>query len=326
VTTDYPFDDVVDFAVSLDKPARFPLMFRVPGWCQSPDIRLNGQPVKLAGNGSGWIVLERAWANGDQIHLRLPMRIAVTEWTRNRSTVSVNRGPLTYSLKIGERWETKGGTAEWPGRELHSTSAWNYGLVLDMAKPASSFEVTKKSGPLASQPFTLENAPISLRAKGRRIPQWKQEANGIVGEVQLGPVRSSEPTEEITLIPMGCARLRISAFPRISDGPDARTWQEAVPIILASRTSHFKPLVFDARGTQEWFEFRYSAPQRVSRVEIAWLEDERERVRPPASSQTLYWDGSVWQPLVAPVSATRLRVEVQLRPGSSAGIQGWEIR
>jgi hypothetical protein len=37
----------------------------------------------------------------------------------------------------------------------------------------------------------------------------------MVGEVGAGPVRSSEPVEEITLIPMGAARLRISAFPRI---------------------------------------------------------------------------------------------------------------
>ena len=136
----------------------------------------------------------------------------------------MNRGPLTYSLQIGERWERKGGTDEWPGKEVYPTTPWNYGLVVDLANPAVSFEVVKAAKGLAPQPFTLEDAPIALRAKGKRIPEWRQEPNGMVGEVRPGPVRSDQPVEQITLIPMGCARLRISAFPRISDGPDARAW------------------------------------------------------------------------------------------------------
>ena len=60
-----------------------------------------------------------------------------------------------------------------------------------------------------------------MKAKGKRIPQWIQEANGLVGAIQKSPVRSDEPIEDVTLIPMGCARLRIAAFPQIGEGPDA---------------------------------------------------------------------------------------------------------
>jgi len=70
---------------------------------------------------------------------------------------------------------------------------------------------------MADQPFTPENAPVLLKARGRRIPQWKQEPNGLVGEIQQGPVRSAEAEEQIALIPMGCARLRITSFPTIGD-------------------------------------------------------------------------------------------------------------
>ncbi len=45
--------------------------------------------------------------------------------------------------------------------------------------------------------------------------------------MQQSPVKSSEPVETVTLIPMGCARLRISAFPVIGEGPDAQPWPEA---------------------------------------------------------------------------------------------------
>ena len=49
---------------------------------------------------------------------------------------------------------------------------------------------------------------------------------GLVGLLQPSPVKSNEPTETITLIPMGAARLRISAFPTIGAGPDAHDWVE----------------------------------------------------------------------------------------------------
>ena len=70
--------------------------------------------------------------------------------------------------------------------------------------------------PPSDQPFASEEAPIQLIAEGRRIPEWRQEENGLVGLLPESPVRSGEPEEEIVLIPMGCARLRISAFPTIA--------------------------------------------------------------------------------------------------------------
>jgi DUF1680 family protein len=322
-TTGYPFSDSIAMAVETPKEVRFPLLLRVPGWCANPAVRVNGKPLPVPGDARGWLVLDRTWTAGDKVVLTLPMKIRVQLWKENRNTVSVSRGPLTYSLKIGERWVRDGGTDEFPAEEVYATTPWNYGLVLNAQKPEESFQVIE-TGKTAAQPFAPEDAPIVLRAQGRRIPQWKLEPNGMVGAVEPGPVQSDQPVEEITLIPMGAARLRISSFPRIGDGPDAHTWDGPAPIVQASASSHFEPpsAVFDgllpsgsadrsiprfvwprdqeSRGGEGamWIEYRYPEARAIGSAEVYWAADTDGRgCQPPASWSLEWWDGSAWKPV-----------------------------
>jgi hypothetical protein len=153
------------------------------------------------------------------------MKVEVQKWTDNRGTVSVNRGPLTYSLFIKENYKRHGGTDAWPAFDIFADSPWNYGLT----KPeADAFKVVKKSWPKDDQPFRADAAPIQLKTKARRIPNWTLDAHGAVNEVVQQPVKSTEPEETVTLIPMGAARLRISAFPVISTNDDAKEWPTQV--------------------------------------------------------------------------------------------------
>ncbi len=46
--------------------------------------------------------IERTWKNGDRVELVLPMHLTMRTWQVNKNSVSVNYGPLTLSLKIGE--------------------------------------------------------------------------------------------------------------------------------------------------------------------------------------------------------------------------------
>ena len=224
-TTQYPFGDVVEFKLSVKRRVRFPFLVRVPSWCKGARIQLNGKEIGVALNPAAWVRLERIWRNGDVVHLELPQAIALSVWEKDNNSVSVSRGPLVYSLKIGERWEQYGGTDRWPAYQVFPSTPWNYGLVADLENPEASFELVRKSDPLPTQPFTLDNAPLELKAKGKRIPQWKLESNGLIGALQDSPVYSTEASENITLIPMGCARLRVSAFPRTSESPGANRWK-----------------------------------------------------------------------------------------------------
>lgn len=217
--TDYPFGETVQFKVSVPSSVVFPLYLRIPRWCAAASLKVNGKPVRFESKPLAYVAVRRTWNDGDQVTLELPMRLSVRQWTKNQNAVSVDYGPLTFSLKIGARWSRYGGKDAWPELEVLPTTPWNYGLVLDRKNPAKSFSIVRKRAALAEQPFTPETAPLELRAKGRRISAWKQEASGLVGKLQPSPVKSDAPVETITLIPMGAARLRISSFPVIGNGP-----------------------------------------------------------------------------------------------------------
>jgi hypothetical protein len=222
-STRYPFEDQVTFKIALGKSASFPLYLRIPAWCDKATLTLNGEMLAAPLVAGKLAKISRAWESGDTLVLGLPMDVRTKVWTNNRGTVSIDRGPLTYSVQIKEDYRRHGGTDAWPAWDIFPASPWNYGLTLK-----DGFQVVKAGWPADDQPFRNEAAPVRIIAKAKKIPNWTLEGNGAVREVIQQPVTSDEPEEAITLIPMGAARLRISALPVIGDAPTAKPWP-AVP-------------------------------------------------------------------------------------------------
>lgn len=224
--THYPFDEKVVFTVSTPKQVQFPLYLRVPGWCKDPKVMINGKNVNVKALPHSYIKVDRIFSNGDCITLTLPMKLSIKEWKYNKNSVSVNYGPLTFSLKIAENKIRSGGTDEWPAWDIYPASPWNYGLVLNNMNPVQDFEIIKKEWPSSHMPFTIENAPIEVKVRARKMPQWRLDENGLVEELQQSPAYSSEAEESIWLVPMGCAQIRISVFPTVStDKEKAYEWK-----------------------------------------------------------------------------------------------------
>ena len=207
--TEYPFRDSAAVTVMATSGGRFPLYLRAPTWCRQMATRLNGRDVEAAPAAGSYVRLERAWRPGDRIELRLPMSVSLTRWPRNDS-VTLERGPLSYSVRIEERWQRCGGTEAWPEWEVFPRSPWAWAPLVAAGEPVA-VEVAERAFP--AQPWTADGAPVEIRLAAKRVPGWRVDDNGTVGEVPPHQQLQDQATEPIRMIPLGCARLRMSCLP-----------------------------------------------------------------------------------------------------------------
>ncbi len=215
--TEYPFDGKIAFTVRTSRSVAFPLYLRIPAW-EGGNITLEGKTETVpAGR---FHRISRTWKSGDRVFLDFPMKLRVE--TRYNGAVSVLRGPLYYSLKIGEVYrqipQTEKGTfrfSQFPHADLEIRPAtpWNYGLILDRDQPERSIEVRTRR--VSSMPFAQSTAAVTLRVRGRVIPSWTLVDNS-AGETPASPAAAQGPIVELELIPYGCTRLRITEFPTVT--------------------------------------------------------------------------------------------------------------
>lgn len=241
MTTNYPFDEDITLKVRTDvnrdlsrhSSIRFPLYLRIPSWADNATVSINGKKQRIAVEAGKYVRISRKWKNGDVVALHLPMHLRSRVWTQNKSSVSLDYGPLTLSLRIDEEarqrdsrdheivqddshWQEGVNASLWPAYELFPKSPWNYGLVVDEHNMPPSFQMNVKAWPSDDYPFTLDAVPFTFTVRARRVPSWTFDATGMTDVLPTSPALSSE-VETVTLVPMGTARLRIAAFPRASE-------------------------------------------------------------------------------------------------------------
>jgi hypothetical protein len=97
--TDYPNSGRVLIRIDPSAPAAFPLKLRIPSWCKSATMSVNGKPVEAACVPGAFAVIERLWEAGDQFVLDLPMEWRLVQGRqRQAGRAAVMRGPLVFGL------------------------------------------------------------------------------------------------------------------------------------------------------------------------------------------------------------------------------------
>ncbi|WP_229209463.1 beta-L-arabinofuranosidase domain-containing protein [Dyadobacter koreensis] len=215
--TNYPFEESVKFTLTAEKKVSFPFHMRIPEWCKEGIITINGKEFQKA-KGNQIVKINRTWISGDVVELALPMHIFKNQWYEN--SVSVERGPITYALKIGEEFKqvvNEKDPIEYGSSytEVHPTTPWNYALIdVSDDKLQTHYQLEKREN-FSLFPWNQANAPLLLKTKGKKHPSWKlyNESTGQLPYSLIYNMETAPETEDIILIPYGCTKLRISQFP-----------------------------------------------------------------------------------------------------------------
>jgi uncharacterized protein len=221
--TDYPFNETIEMSVNPTKKATFPLLLHIPGWCEKPELIVNGTAVAAERDSKGFTRIVRTWKPGDVVRLRFPMKAIVTTGRDNsergpfanehkpslvkipekNSTqglpyASVSYGPLLFALPIAD---TKDSNTPDPAAK------WNYALDMPGKQPGDDIRVERSAMP-AKWDWPLAS-PLKLVVDAAPC-QWTPTDKS---PLPAKPVENPKTSEKIELIPYGCTKFRVSMFP-----------------------------------------------------------------------------------------------------------------
>lgn len=236
--TNYPFDDTIRFVFTIDSPVKFAFSMRIPSWCTAPRLVYNGKAVGCEIR-NGFVTLDTTFSNRDTVELVLPSDVHVCD--DHGKGLYVKKGPLVYTLGMfGERTvdqEDKKSNEAFPAYTIYPDKEWNFGIRAGETR--AEFE---QICPMSSEPWHVDRVPFSIRIPARSINGWKLKRSKTVyavdnlyhrpwtrqqksGNFCFTPrhpsasyIRQHLGDEEwITLVPMGCAKVRLTVFPRIPE-------------------------------------------------------------------------------------------------------------
>ena len=100
--TQYPWEGLVELEISLERAATFDLNLRIPGWCSSPKVEVNGTAVSGVEPGS-YCRIHKEWGSGDRVRLDLPMPVVAVQADPRvqvlQQRLALMRGPLVYCFE-----------------------------------------------------------------------------------------------------------------------------------------------------------------------------------------------------------------------------------
>lgn len=235
--TDYPFRDKVEFTFRMKKDMHINFNMRIPKWCTASSILVNGEEI-VPDNKSGFAILARTFSDGDIITLNLPSEIKVCNY--HGSGVYIEKGPLVYSFGMYGKRENISRDDEYdksfPTFNIYPDKAWNYALCVS-DEDIKNIKYTEN--PIKGNPWDIRTVPNKIIVPAKRINGWTLERHKkikrykesplvnrnteiITGDFTFTPkipsksfVKTKElgKMEMIELVPMGCAKLRLTVFP-----------------------------------------------------------------------------------------------------------------
>jgi len=182
--TDYPFSDAVAFHVYCDRPVRFRLSLRIPGW--KGGMRLEAGSATVTRE-PGWVHMTREWKDET---VRLSFLFEVEERLNPDGRYSLHRGPLLFVKPIP-------------------------------AKSVAFPKYANGEADLHFLPETPSGARHALPPEERKWTLAETDACSLWGAPALslrGFLRADGRETAVSLVPMAGTVLRQASFDRLNDG------------------------------------------------------------------------------------------------------------
>ncbi len=211
--TNYPFDGSIriqiDAIENQPNALDFTLYLRVPEWAGSFECKLNGEPISAA-PANGYLALKRTFRAGDRIELVLPMGPRMQKEASGGCTVRL--GALLLALPVQSEQRVLRGKPPFADYEFLPRSNWRFAI-----DPGELSAATIERRAPGETPFADDCPPLVLRLKMAPVSEqvWPMVRHS-AGPIPPPFAAAPEAYTEQTLVPYGCARLRIVQFPIVN--------------------------------------------------------------------------------------------------------------
>ncbi len=165
-TTRYPYGERIRFCIDCSTPTSFTLALRIPSWCPSASLKVNGRSKPISRlQKKGYVKLARTWKKGDRVELELPMTIrylhAHPRAKANLGRVALQRGPLVYCFEEKDN-----------GRDLEA------------------LQISKRTS-IRTQALKTLGGAVALKLRGQREnpKQWPRDSLYATPTPQTKPVQ-----------------------------------------------------------------------------------------------------------------------------------------
>lgn len=100
--TQFPYEDQTSIKLTLERPQKFTLYIRYPGWVKAGELQLhvNGKLHKVSASPSSFVPVERKWKNGDVVTVTLPMHTRIEYLPDSTAWGSFVHGPIVLAAPV----------------------------------------------------------------------------------------------------------------------------------------------------------------------------------------------------------------------------------